>query len=71
MISNCKYCGSSHKRANCPAYRKICNKCQRRGHFASCCLSKTKNINKVSAIHDESTDDDNDENPLFLGMIKS
>ena len=37
----CKYCGYSHDRAKCPAFRKTCAKCGRKNHFASMCNSDT------------------------------
>lgn len=37
---NCKYCGSTHRRAECPAYGKTCNSCRKVGHFAAVCKSK-------------------------------
>ena len=39
--SKCKYCGYSHDRAKCPAFRKTCAKCGRKNHFASMCNSDT------------------------------
>ena len=35
-VSNCQYCGGSHRRGNCPAYHMYCSKCNRKGHFTSC-----------------------------------
>ena len=32
-IRNCKYCGKSHNRGNCPAYGKKCSKCRRGKSF--------------------------------------
>ena len=40
-IRNCKYCGGSHRRGNCPAYKQTCHNCKKQGHFASVCLSKS------------------------------
>ena len=37
--STCKYCGTQHRRGQCPAYGKICAKCSKANHFASVCLS--------------------------------
>lgn len=43
----CFRCGGKypHER-NCPAEDKICNKCQRKGHFAKCCKTKGGNLKK-------------------------
>ena len=38
-IRNCKYCGKSHNRGNCPAFGKKCQKCGKENHFKSVCKS--------------------------------
>ena len=38
-ISNCMYCGSSHERLKCPAFKKKCSKCGKLNHFARVCRS--------------------------------
>ena len=38
--TTCGYCGRIHPRGKCPAYGKICNKCQRKNHFAAQCRSQ-------------------------------
>ena len=39
FVHNCKYCGKSHSRGNCPAYGKKCQKCGKDNHFKSVCKS--------------------------------
>ncbi len=41
-VSNCSFCGESHKRGRCPAFGKICNICKKKNHFCSC-LPSSKN----------------------------
>ena len=36
-VHNCKYCGKSHNRGNCPAYGKKYQKCGRDNHFKAVC----------------------------------
>ena len=36
----CGKCGKSHEQGNCPAYGKMCNKCQGINHFKAVCRSK-------------------------------
>ena len=38
-VHNCKYCGKSHNRGNCPAYGKKCQKCGKDNHFKVVCKS--------------------------------
>ena len=37
MISNCSFCGESHKKGKCPAFGKTCNICKMRNHLAVVC----------------------------------
>ena len=46
----CYYCGTTHKKQACPAYRKKCLKCKKLKHFASVCRSKYK-INVINATN--------------------
>lgn len=53
----CRYCGQKHvwRKELCPAYGKLCNKCNRRGHFAVKCLDVTrerKDKERVNALED-------------------
>ena len=47
-IRNCKYCGKSHSRGNCPAYGKKCQKCGKENHFKAVCKSGSGNNNRDS-----------------------
>ena len=47
---SCTRCGKGpHARDKCPAKEAICHRCKRKGHFMSCCLSKS-----VSEVSQES-----------------
>lgn len=37
----CRYCGGVHETRQCPAYGKLCTKCNKKHHFPSVCLSST------------------------------
>ena len=41
-IRDCKYCGNSHQRRQCPAYGKECKTCGKKNHFAKKCLSRSQ-----------------------------
>ena len=41
-IWNCKYCGNSHNKGNCPAFGKKCGKCGKDTHFKAVCKSTEK-----------------------------
>jgi hypothetical protein len=39
----CTYCGTHHKRRECPAYNSVCDKCGKKGHWKTVCRNdKTK-----------------------------
>ena len=39
LIRNCKYCGKTHRKGNCPAFGKKCGKCGKENHFKAVCKS--------------------------------
>ena len=57
LIKNCKFCGCTHNRGNCPAYGKECNHCKKKNHFANVCLSR-KVVNEIQDSSENSRDDD-------------
>lgn len=48
---NCKKCGKLHSYNECPAYKKNCNICAYKKHFAAMCnnknIRKSKQVNTV------------------------
>ena len=50
---SCKSCGAKHALRKCPAFGKICSKCNKRNHFAKCCW--TKDVQDVQESDDESS----------------
>lgn len=54
----CLYCGQPpHDRKDCPASRKVCNKCNKLGHFASVCQSSKQTASKSAPIQAETSQD--------------
>lgn len=59
----CKFCGEQHewKKEKCPAYGKLCNRCNRPNHFSSKCKRKKINyVNSEVASNHESFSDNSD-----------
>ena len=55
----CKYRGRKQRherRTKCPAFKKTCSKCQKKGHFASVCRS-SKKIQQFEEDEDDSPDE--------------
>lgn len=66
MVRQCKYCGYEHQKGKCPAYGKICRKCNRKNHFANKCNSKAdRSINEVQEIQPEEKQMD----ALYIGVL--
>ena len=58
MLKCCLFCAQSHvkNREMCPAWGKICNKCNRKNHFSQCCSNykkyqSTKKYQSRSRVH--------------------
>ena len=67
QISNCKFCGGSHTRGDCPAYGKKCRKCKKENHFAAVCLS-SKDIREIEINSSDSSSTDED---FIIGAIEA
>ena len=75
----CVYCGyEQHDRAKCPAREKVCNRCNRKGHFGIACLQKkTQNVHEITKGDDEAEGyDDSDydvanTDSYFLGAVSA
>ncbi|GFN74230.1 Pol polyprotein [Plakobranchus ocellatus] len=52
----CKRCGTRHEPKKCPAWGKVCKKCQKNNHFASQC--RTKAIHDIAQPQEETSDGD-------------
>ena len=46
FFSDCRYCGKSHDKEECPAYGKMCNGCGGKNHFEGKCTRKSKKKDK-------------------------
>ena len=74
---DCKYCGSNHKKRQCPAFGKECNKCHKKNHFAKLCKSKTaadsmkakprrkKTIHQIAESDEENEEVSSSEGPIY------
>ena len=73
----CTFCGTKHPRKKelCPAYGKICSKCQLRNHFAVKCLTKEGHKKdsqtfkkRLHTIEDYSEDEDFEESDYMMSV---
>ena len=69
FISDCKFCGRSHKRnkESCPAFGRYCSGCGKRNHFVEkCSLKKSPGMRdtfskaKIHAVKEENTSSDDE-----------
>ena len=51
-IQNCKYCGGTHGKRQCPAYGKECRNCRKKNHFAKVCRG-VKKVNELFVEEEE------------------
>lgn len=63
-VDSCRNCGRVHEPKACPAYGQNCNYCQKRNHFATCCLSKKKHARKVHTVELPESDEE-----FFIGSL--
>ncbi|GBN90663.1 hypothetical protein AVEN_268019-1 [Araneus ventricosus] len=49
----CKKCGRKHKPHECPAYGKVCAKCNKKNHFVVKCFQNSKNIHEMKVPENE------------------
>ncbi|MCG7876437.1 MAG: RNase H-like domain-containing protein [Candidatus Thiodiazotropha endolucinida] len=61
----CGKCGIMHEKRKCPAYGKLCHKCQKPHHFAKLCKSKFKK--NVHNLEENSSESDSEN--LYVGSI--
>ena len=68
IYSDCKFCGRSHNKGECPAFGKLCNACGGKNHFESKCTQKRRkrlertngrkcihkcNVHEIRECHDD------------------
>lgn len=49
----CRKCGRKHRPRECPAYGKVCTKCNKRNHFAIRCFQNSKKIHEMQVPQSE------------------
>ncbi|GFS56900.1 transposon Tf2-9 polyprotein [Nephila pilipes] len=52
-LYECKKSGRKHKPRGCPAFGKICTKCNKKNHFAAKYFQNTKNIHEINVPENE------------------
>jgi hypothetical protein len=71
-ILKCNYCGGKHarKKEKCPAYGKVCNTCEIKNHFATCCRKKVGH-RKVRQFEEDYTESESEDEILHIDDQKS
>ena len=66
FVQDCNFCGrfDECKKTSCPAWGKVCRKCNGRNHFQSKCR-------KVHAVSMEAVDKESDMKPQLLSAVTS
>ena len=50
--TDCKYCGRSHNKGECPAFGKTCHNCGCKNHFESKCRNRSRKTNGSESKRD-------------------
>ena len=66
---NCRRCGTTHVRNECPAWGKTCLRCGGPNHFSSQCRSVNPNVNEL--VTQDSSEDEFFVDSLYVGNISS
>lgn len=75
----CRNCGGVHEPRQCPAYGKLCTKCNKKHHFPSVCLSSTTykefkpmkpKPHKLHTLHVDDNTNSESESELFIDTIE-
>ena len=56
VIRKCKICSGTHNKGNCPTYYRNCLKCNKKGHYSSCCNNFCR-VHQVKEHAESSTSD--------------
>jgi hypothetical protein len=67
---DCRKCGKKHARRSCPAYGKVCNKCQKPNHYAKMCTSTSRYQKQVHATATDNYSDPDQSDMFDLGECK-
>ena len=57
VINDCRFCGRTYNRGECPAYGNECNHCKKKNHFANVCRRR-KLVKEIQHTITESSDDE-------------
>ena len=74
-INNCRYCATSHGKAQCKAWNQTCNYCNRRNHLAIACEKKKRDCvsnnsrQSVQAITQDNTSINEDSEVFYMSQI--
>ena len=66
---NCRRCGTTHARNECPAWGKTCLRCGGPNHFSSQCRSVNPNVNEM--VTQDSSEDEFFVDSLYVGNIST
>ena len=69
MVKDCKYCGNEHQYVKCPAFKRLCKKCNKLSHFASDCRSRPVSQETKQNNFSSSNSDEDDESSLKLSGV--
>ncbi|KAI4897681.1 hypothetical protein NFI96_029695 [Prochilodus magdalenae] len=66
--NTCRYCGTVHSKANCPAYGVLCKACGKRNHFARVCKQEQRKP-QLNLVEEDKEREDENYSMLYLSHI--
>ena len=69
-VFDCGKCGLKHPPRQCPAFKKVCHKCKRTGHFAKMCRSRAV-VQEINTDGVQEINTDGEEREYWIGCIDS
>ena len=64
--TECSRCGKGHQKHRCPAKEATCHRCNKKGHYSSCCYSKV-----VGEVNTHSSPNEMELDTVFLDTLIS
>jgi hypothetical protein len=67
---DCPYCGFEHRKGACPAWKKECHRCRKKGHFKKMCRGgRTVHTVRYDSESDTEGGHELEQHELFMGAI--
>lgn len=71
-LYDCWRCGLAHVWRKCPAWRFVCGKCKKKGHYTANCTVKVQVVDsEPAAVAQSQPSQQSTQEPFFVGVVKA